>query len=192
MKNKKHLKIVLNSPLVLSFCVICVIALVIDSLTLGKANRLVFSVYRSSLKNFLTYIRFFTHVLGHASVSHMVGNLMMILVIGPLLEEKYGSRALLLVILITALVTGIAHFILFPGTALLGASGVVFAFILLSSAIGFRDREIPITFILVALLYIGQQIYEGFFVKDNVSQLTHILGGIVGAVCGYHWRKKGR
>ena len=130
MKNKKHLKIVLNSPLVLSFCVICVIALVIDSLTLGKANRLVFSVYRSSLKNFLTYIRFFTHVLGHASVSHMVGNLMMILVIGPLLEEKYGSRALLLVILITALVTGIAHFILFPGPALLGASGVVFAFIL--------------------------------------------------------------
>ena len=58
---------------------------------------------------------------------------MMILVVGPLLEEKYGSSSILLAIATTALVTGLANFILFPQKQLLGASGVVFALILLSS-----------------------------------------------------------
>lgn len=67
----------------------------------------------------------------------------------------------------------------------MGASGVVFAFILLSSMTGFRSREIPMTFIIVAVVYLGGQIYDGLFVKDNVSQLTHIVGGLVGSILGY-------
>jgi GlpG protein len=91
---------------------------------------------------------------------------------------------------ITALITGIAHFILFPDSALMGASGVVFAFILLASFTSFKDREIPLTFILVAVLYLGQQIYQGICVDDNVSQFPHILGGITGSVIGYNLNKK--
>ena len=86
--------------------------------------------------------------------------------------------------------TGLVHFFVFPNVYLLGASGVVFAFILLSSFAGFRDGKIPFTFILVALLYIGQQVYQGVFVQDNISNLTHILGGIVGAVLGYIMNKE--
>ena len=190
MKKKSPYKIVLSSPVILSFTFISALVLLLDHITGGVTNTLLFSVYRSSLKSFLTYPRFFLHVLGHASFSHLTGNLMLFLVVGPVLEEKYGSRDILLVIVVTALVTGILHFILFPGVMLLGASGVVFAFILLASAIGFREKEIPLTFILVAVLYIGQQIYEGLFVSDNVSQLTHIAGGIIGAAFGYAWRKK--
>lgn len=187
---KKPLRIVFNAPAVLWFCFLCCIAFAVNMLTAGKANYTIFCVYRSSLKHYLTYFRFFTHVLGHASLSHLIGNLMTILLLGPMIEERYGSGAVISVILITAFVTGVFHFIFFPNVALLGASGVVFAFILLVSAIEFRDREVPVTFILVAILYIGQQIYEGVFVSDNVSQLTHVLGGIVGAITGYHWRKR--
>ena len=110
---------------------------------------------------------------------------MLILVVGPLLEEKYGSANLLFVILATALVTGIVNFALFPRVQLLGASGVVFALILLSSFTSLKEGGIPLTFILVAALYIGQQVYQGIFIKDNVSNLTHILGGLVGAGLGY-------
>ena len=184
-RQKKQFKIVLNSPVVLAFSAICTAALILGYITRGASTRAVFSVYRSSLKSPLTYIRFFTHVFGHANFSHLAGNLMMILVIGPMLEDRYGSGALIVMILLTAFVTGLLQFILFPSTALLGASGVVFAMILLASMTGIREREIPLTFILVAVLYIGQQIYEGIFVSDNVSQLTHIAGGVVGAVFGY-------
>lgn len=118
-----------------------------------------------------------------------MGNIMLILVVGPLLEEKYGSANLLFVILTTGLVTGIVHFLLFPHIQLLGASGVVFALILLSSFTSIREGSIPLTFILVAVIYIGQQIYGGLFVHDNVSNLTHILGGVVGSGLGYVMNK---
>ena len=185
----KPVKIVLSSPVTLTFAFICIAALILNVATGGTTNRLIFSVYRSSLLNPLTYLRFFTHVFGHGSVGHLANNMMLLLVLGPLLEDRYGGNDMILVILITAFVTGLAHFILFPSTALLGASGVVFAFILLGSAVGIREKEIPLTLILVALLYIGQQVYEGLFASDNISQLTHIIGGIVGAVFGYVRRK---
>ena len=114
---------------------------------------------------------------------------MMILVIGPLLEEKYGSSNMLFVILATAIVTGLAHMLLFPHVQLLGASGIVFALILLSSFTSIREGSIPLTFILITVIYIGGQIYNGLFVTDNISNLTHILGGFVGSGLGYVMNK---
>lgn len=102
-----------------------------------------------------------------------------------MLEEKYGSSNILFVIFTTAIVTGVVNFIFFPRVQLLGASGVVFAFILLSSFTSIREGTIPVTFILVAIIYIGGQIYDGIFVRDNVSNLTHIIGGAVGSGLGY-------
>ncbi len=49
----------------------------------------------------------------------------------------------------------------------------------------FREGEIPFTFILVAAIFIGQQVYEGIAVQNNISNMTHIVGGIVGAIIGY-------
>lgn len=188
----KKVKISLNSPVVLFFTIICFVSLLLSMLTGGMTNNLLFSVYRSSLVNPFTFIRFIGHVIGHADFNHFIGNFMMILVVGPLLEEKYGSVDLFVVMITTALVTGLFHFIFFPNVQLLGASGIVFAFILLSSMTSLKDGEIPLTFILVAILYMGQQVYQGIFLSDNVSNLTHILGGIVGASMGYLINKKAK
>jgi len=184
--NRKHrLTLSFNSPVILGFSLACLGALLLGAVTGGAATSLFFSVYRSSLLDPLTYVRFIGHVFGHGSWEHFFGNITMILVLGPMLEEKYGSENILLVILATAVITGVIHFILFPHTALLGASGVVFAFILLASFTDFREGTIPLTFVLVAVIYIGGQIYQAVFVQDNVSNLTHILGGGVGSVMGY-------
>lgn len=190
MKNGNgKLKISFNSPVILGFVAICFITLILNTITGGLANNLFFSVYRSSLFSPFTYIRFVGHVFGHAGWSHFIGNMMLILLVGPLLEEKYGSFSILVVIFSTAIVTGLVNFIFFPHIQLLGASGVVFAMILLSSITSFEDGTIPLTFILVALIYIGQQVYEGLFINDNVANLTHIIGGIVGAGLGYMMNK---
>ena len=69
-------------------------------------------------------------------------------------------------------------------------NGLVFSFIILTSFTGFGAGEIPLTFILIAVIFIGQQIYEGAILRDNVSQFSHIIGGIVGAVIGYNWNRK--
>ena len=185
----KKIRLSFNSPVILGFTLACFIVLILDKVTGSVSTRAFFSVYRSSLASPLTYIRFFGHVFGHASWDHFFGNIMMLLVVGPLLEEKYGSANILFVILTTALVTGVINFIFFPHVQLLGASGVVFAFILLASLTSIEEEKIPLTFILVALIYIGQQVYDGLFIRDNVSNLTHILGGIVGSSLGYVMNK---
>lgn len=115
---------------------------------------------------------------------------MYLLLLGPMLEEKYGSKLLIWVIAITALITSVTNYIIFPSIALCGASGVVFAFILLTSFTSFKSGELPITFILVVVVFLGRQVYEGLFLKDNISNLSHILGGIVGAVVGYMFNVK--
>lgn len=189
MSDNRKLKLSFNSPIILGFTILCFLAMILNMVTMGSSNNMIFSVYRSSLLNPMTYVRMFCHVLGHANWDHFFGNIMLILVVGPLLEEKYGSMNLLFVILATALATGVIHFILFPGTRLLGASGVVFALILLSSLTCMKEGTIPITFILVAVIYIGQQVYDGLFVRDNVSNLTHIIGGVVGAGLGFVMNK---
>lgn len=183
-------KITFNSPVILSFTAVCFVALLLGYVTKGASTDALFSVYRSSLLSPLTYVRLIGHVCGHAGWEHFIGNIMLLLVVGPLLEEKYGSYNILFVILATALVTGIANCLLFPGVQLLGASGVVFAFILMASFTGSRNGQIPLTFILVAAIYLGQQIYEGIFVADDVANLTHIFGGMVGAVLGYAMNRK--
>ncbi len=187
----KKVKVSFNSPVILGFTLACFAVMIISTVTGGASNRALFSVYASSLADPLTYFRLFGHVLGHGGWDHFMGNIMLILIVGPLLEEKYGSRNILEVIAATALATGIINMIIFPHTQLLGASGVVFAFILLSSLTCIKDGQIPLTFILVAVIYIGQQVFDGLFINDNVSNLTHIVGGIVGTILGYSMNKGG-
>ena len=187
---KNRLKIVINAPVVICFIAICFGATLAGILTSGASTGLLFRTSHTSLKNPLTYVRFLTHVFGHNGWSHFMGNASYILLLGPMLEEKYGSGALVKVIIFTAVITALINYIFFPNVALCGASGVVFAFILLTSFTGFRAGEIPLTFILIAVIFIGQQVYEGAFVKDNISQLSHIAGGVTGAVIGYLWNRK--
>ncbi len=185
----KKLRISFNSPVILGFTIICFAVLMLGYATSGRSTVYAFSVYRSSFLNPFTYIRLVGHVFGHANWEHFIGNIMLILVVGPLLEEKYGSFNMIFIILATALVTGVVNVIFFPGIRLLGASGVVFALILLSSLTSIKEGEIPLTFILVAFIYIGEQVYQGMFVHSNVSNLTHILGGFTGASLGFVMNK---
>lgn len=171
--------------MILGFAAVCVIAQILNMVTGGASNRAVFSVYGASLLNPLTWVRCIGHVFGHAGWDHLIGNLMYILILGPMIEEKYGARNTAVIILATAAVTGIISMIFFPRIMLLGASGVVFAFILIGSITAKEDRKIPVTFILVALLYIGQQVWQGVTQRDSISQMSHIIGGITGSVLGF-------
>ncbi|MBQ2800207.1 MAG: rhomboid family intramembrane serine protease [Lachnospiraceae bacterium] len=187
MKLTKAIKF--NSPVVLSFVFICIGAFLLNLITGGYTNQLAFTVYRGSMADPLFYVRMIGHVFGHAGWEHLSGNMMYILLLGPMLEEKYGSRNMMVIIFLTAITTGLVNVIFFSH-GLLGASGVVFAFIILSSITSVKDGGIPLTFILVAIIYIGGQLIDGLTVKDNVSNLTHIIGGVVGACCGMALNKK--
>ena len=191
MKRAHKLRITLNAPFVLGFALACAVATLIIAIWPETGMKL-FSTFGAPMGDPMMYLRLVTHILGHAGWAHLVGNMAYILLLGPALEEKYGWKSLLIVVLVTAVITGIAHNLLFPDTMLLGASGVVFAMILLTSFTEFQEGEIPLTFILVAAIYLGQQIWDGITVKDNISNLTHIIGGLIGSGAGYLMNRNNR
>ena len=182
-------KINYNAPVVLSFALVSFIVLLLGYLTGGYTTQKFFCVYRSSFLDLTSYIRLFGHVLGHANLEHYVNNMMLILLVGPMLEEKYGSKNLLGMIIATAFITGLINTLLFP-TGLLGASGIAFMMIVLSSVTSVKNGKIPLTLIVVVILYLGQQVIDGILTTDNISQMTHIVGGICGGVYGIAFSKK--
>src|SRR5262249_36207043 len=136
-----------------------------------------------NLQGTSAYIALIGHILGHANWEHLLGNFMLILLIGPILEERYGSLSLLVMILITALVSGFVDVAL--GKASLGASGIDFMMILIASTANIRQGEIPLTFIAVAIIYLGGEVTQAVRNDDNVSHLGHIIGGLSGAAFGF-------
>jgi len=185
----RRLRVQYNAPVVLTFALVSLGALVLGWLTGGWSTQKLFCVYRSSPTDPLTYVRMVCHVLGHSGYAHYMGNMMLLLVVGPPLEEKYGSQKLLFCIFVTALVSGLVQYLLFPGTALLGASGIVFMMIVLSSLSGMKEGTVPLTLILVVILYLGGEAVDAVTVQDNVSHLTHIVGGVCGAGLGFGMSK---
>lgn len=183
-------KIKYNSPVTMTFTILALIATILGIATKGDITALLFETYRASFKDLLMYVRLFTHVLGHSGWNHYASNMLLFLVVGPIVEERYGSKNFLEMIALTALCTGIVNNIFFPHTALLGASGIVFMCIILSSAGSIKDGEIPITFLLVFVIYVGREIISAVTVKDQVSQLTHIIGGLLGALYGIFYAKE--
>ncbi len=186
----KKLVIRFNAPVVLGFALLSLAVLLLDGVTGGASTRRLFCIYRSPLSDPLTYVRLFGHVLGHTGYSHYMGNMLLLLLVGPTVESRFGSRSTLVFILITALVTGVVHYAFFPGSTLLGASGIVFMMIVLSSFTDMKKDGIPITMILVVVLYLGREIIDGIFMKDSVSQITHIVGGVCGLIFGFAGRTK--
>ena len=71
-------------------------------------------------------------------------------------------------ILLTALITGLANLV-FSSGFLLGASGIVFMMILLASMANVRGGEIPLTFIAVAVIYMGGEIIRAFRERQRLA-----------------------
>jgi len=137
-----------------------------------------------------TYAGLFTHVLGHRDWEHLLSNFMLILLIGPILEERHGSPRLLFMIVVTALVTGGAN-LMFGSHVLLGASGVAFMMILLASMANVRGGEIPLTFIAIAAIYMGGEIVRSLS-NDQISHMAHLVGGGIGGTFGFLWARRGK
>ncbi len=175
-----------NAPVVLTFALL---AFAVHFASVQTGGTLA-STYFAALpgfdyKSFWSWFRLVSHVLGHKDMPHLVSNFSVILLIGPVLEEKHGGKLLIVMIVITALVTGVLN-TLFFNTGLMGASGVVFMMILLGSFTNHKPGEIPLTFVAVVLLYLVGEVTAAFK-EDGVSQFAHILGGLCGTVFGF-WR----
>lgn len=175
-----------NAPVVLTFALLAFLVHLASTWTGGALAAQYFAALPEfDYRSFWSWFRLVSHVLGHKDMAHLASNFAVILLIGPILEEKHGGKALFIMILITSLVTGVLN-TLFFNTGLMGASGVVFMMILLGSFANHKPGEIPLTFLLVVGLYLAGEVTAAF-AEDGVSQFAHILGGLCGTVFGF-WK----
>jgi rhomboid protease GluP len=178
-----------NAPTSLWFSLLCLIVFVTGLFVPGIHSLFIApGAGGFSARDPLDWVRLVSHVAGHASWDHLIGNLSFILLLGPILEEKYGSGPLAFMILITALIIGALNVLLLP-TALHGASGIVFMCILLASFTNARSGEIPVTFILVAVLYLSREVMNSMH-HNQISQFAHLLGGACGSLFGFFFNGK--
>jgi len=182
-KNESQAKgwsITYNAKFTLSFCLIAFAMVMANQALGGIINQLM--GLRPTISTSELY-RLITYMFCHANFDHLLGNFFFLLMLGPLLEEKYGATVLTIMTLITAVSTGLVNALFFD-SGIVGASGIVFMFIILSSIINMKSKEVPLTFIFIVLIYLGQEVVNSF-VDDNVSQFGHIFGGLCGGGLGY-------
>lgn len=188
----RKLKLAFNAPVTLCFIALCFIATLLGVVSGGSLSTMFFTAYRLQVLNPLSWLRCVTSTMGHAGWEHFFNNMLYIILLGPILEEKYGSKVMILSIVLSGLATTLAITILAPNTGVIGASGAVFAWILMSSFTSFREGTIPVTFVLVFVFYIGQGVLNGVVARDNISQMGHIVGGLVGSSIGFLKNNNGK
>ncbi|MGC9450960.1 MAG: rhomboid family intramembrane serine protease [Oceanipulchritudo sp.] len=187
---KRRLRIDYNAPFCLSFALLAMAIHAIGSLTDGWIIQHWFSIQGSAaFSDWTTYPRLVLHVLGHASAPHLFSNLIVLLLVGPMLEEMYGPGLLFLLSLVTALLTGLIMVVFLTGT-LVGASGIVFAFIILSSFANAKSGTIPLTFALISLIFLGGEVIRALSGQDQIAQFAHIAGGILGGMAGFYMARR--
>lgn len=176
-----------NSKVIITYFLISLTAWFLNIITRGKSNKLLFEGYRGSIFNPMTYIRMVTHAIGHEDWDHLVSNFLIILLIGPMIEEKYGSINLLIMFLITSIVINLYN-ILFNDYRIKGASGNVYMLIVLSSFSNISEGKIPITLILIGIFYIigemKKTITEG---NTKIYHDGHLIGAVCGLIFGFYF-----
>jgi len=187
---KRRLRIDYNAPFCLTFALATMIVYVAGIFSNGWLTANWFSIPGTALfTDWTTYPRLILHVLGHVSAQHLFTNLVVFLLVGPLLEEMYGPTFLFFLCLLTAIFTGLIMILCFSG-ALLGASGIVFALIILSSFANAKSGTIPLTFVLISLIFLGGEIIRALNEQDQIAQFAHIAGGILGGGAGFFMAKR--
>ena len=187
---KRRIRIDYNAPFCLSFALLAMVIHVINTLTGGWLTQHWFSISgAASFTDWATYPRLMLHVLGHASAPHLFSNLIVLLLVGPLLEEMYGAGLLFLLSLVTAVLTGLIMVLVFSGS-LMGASGIVFAFIILSSFANAKSGTIPLTFLLISLIFLGGEVIRALNGQDQIAQFAHIAGGVLGGFAGFYLARR--
>ncbi|WP_028974741.1 rhomboid family intramembrane serine protease [Spirochaeta cellobiosiphila] len=177
-----------NAPVTMTFGILCALVMALDLYVFPGLGMNYFLAPGQDFdsQSVWNYFGLVFHIFAHDSWDHLLQNFLYILLLGPVLEEKYGSKTLAVFIFITALFTGILNVLLMQPTHILGASGIVFMMILLVSFAGIKKGEIPITLIVIALLYPVKEIAVAIQNPDDgVSLTAHIAGGISGTLFGF-------
>ncbi len=133
------------------------------------------------------YWQLLTYMFMHGSWSHLLGNMIGLLFFGVYIERQLGSKEFLLFYLLCGILCGAASLAIylaagFYGVLLVGASGAVYAVLLLFAVIFPRATVfimgiVPAPAPLLVAIYAGIAVFEQVFgMNQGVAHMTHLSG----------------
>ena len=187
-------RLTVNAPVILLFVTACSIIYCFTATIGGERILGVHDTWNTFRP--LQYTSLITHIFAHSSLNHLRGNVTHLLLVGPSVENEFGSKNLAIIMGIVSVVSAFVHILLGSTRShQLGASGVVFACILLNSLVSADNGRIPVAFVLIAVMYLGDELtlmLNIFNPDDRMSHHAHLSGGIVGAAAGFYIHKQRR
>ena len=196
MAKKKSNRLVFNSPAAIIFSLISILVFALDFfIAKGKLLSFLFTcpgnkncIISFSVSNPLDYIRLFTRVFASESFSALLVNILFILILSPLMEERFGSVIVTLMMTFSALISGVINLV-FSSLPAEGAGPLVFLLIALSALSSLTKKDIPLSWILVFVLYIVLRISRNMglvkdygFIQANMRTIADLAGGITGSI----------
>lgn len=175
-----------NSPIIINYILLCCALFVLNKLTDGYINDICYLPSNLIINPFALH-RLLLYTLVHGSFEHLIGNMALLALTGPSVEKKYGSGIVFGLMALNSVMIGLMQGVVIHQNVM-GASSIVFMFVILSVFADTETQKIPLTAFIVASCYIGNELL-GALTVDSVSQLSHIMGAITGLIFGLLYRK---
>jgi membrane associated rhomboid family serine protease len=185
----------IDAPFSLIFSFLCVLVQCF-SFVLGTSFAPTYfgvpSLSSFNMLSIFSYFRMVSQIFGHSNWQHLSGNITYILLIGPNCEREFGCYTICVIVLLTAISSSLSHIFFGPRNSIqLGASGVVFMFILLNSLIETKSHRVPLTFICQVSIWCTKEVLDHLFDQDGgISHLAHLTGALVGTLSGYYLQQQ--
>lgn len=185
-KFKLGFKVAYDAPVTLTFAIVSILLFVLNTYVLkGKLTGLFLAAPTMQggelpfvVSNPLSYVRMLFYIFGASNSGMLITNLIFILLLGPAMEERYGSIVIGIMMAVSAVFAGVLN-ACFCQKMLQGAISVVFMIIFLNAFISFSKKKLPLSFIAVFVLFILREILE-----QNPNGIVGIVAGLAGGLCG--------
>ncbi len=192
MSKKKfnlNLKISYDAPVTLTFVIVCALIFLLNVLLIrnGKSGGFekIFAspTSQGGVLPFipsapLSYFRLLFYIFGSEPgyAYELFTNLILIMLLGPSMEERYGSVIIGIMIFVSALFSGVLN-ACFLETSLVGCVPLVSMMIFLNAFMSFSKKKFPLSFAAVMVLFVLVQFFTG-------AGILRIIVCIAGGLCG--------
>ena len=183
-KKKFNLKFSYDAPVTLSFVIISALLFLLSNYIIkngalagilasptSQAGSLPFIV-----KAPLSYLRLFLYVFGSDEVTNYITDILIILMLGPAMEERYGSVIIGIMLFVSALFSGVLN-ASFCAESLIGPVPLVCMMTFLTAFMSFSNKTVPITFIATIIAF-------GYLAINSGMGALRFIICIAGGLCG--------
>ncbi len=185
-KFKINLKFAMDAPVTLTFALISLILYLLDSLAFkgSLAQKILLSPTCQTgslpfvVSQPVSFFRLILYAFSAVNWTALLANLLFVLLLGPAMEERYGSLVIGIMMGVSILFSGVLNAAFCP-QSLKGCTSLVFMMIFLNSFMSFSKKKIPLSFIMIFALYIAYGILD-----KSTGNLLGTIVCVAGGLCG--------